>query len=186
MTETTAGSKAARLAEVYEQIPSTNCQGLCADSCCSMGQTRVEQVNIRAATGVMLPLAHAGARCAALTMLNRCGVYDVRPAVCRLWGTTRSMRCNFGCVPEGGFLSDAQAYELLARVAEIDGDPGQAEAFRAPFRDPDTAAAYMRALTRAQRERDLDFEERAARPGAVFVLGAGRISSSRPGGGGRA
>lgn len=175
------GSKAARLAAVYADMPAMNCQGLCADSCCSMGQTRVEQANIRAQTGVELPLAHAGVRCGALTMLNRCGVYDVRPTVCRLWGATRSMRCNYGCEPEGGFLTDAQAYELLARVAEIDGDPEQAEAFRAPWRDPDTAAEYMRGLMRMQRERDLEFEERAARPGAVFVLGPGRITSTRPG-----
>jgi hypothetical protein len=50
--------------------------------------------------------------------------------ICRIWGLTRSMTCSYGCVPKGGFLTDAHAYEYLARAADISGQPAMAARFR--------------------------------------------------------
>ena len=119
------------LAAVYATLPAMRCKGLCHESCFSMAQTGVEQANIEAHTGVRLPLAHAGKPCDALTVFGSCSVYDVRPTICRLWGLTASMRCPHGCEPWGGHVSDAQAHETLAQVADIAQDPAQADHFRA-------------------------------------------------------
>jgi Fe-S-cluster containining protein len=122
------------LAELYAELPAMQCHGLCSDSCFSLQQTGLEQRYAREVGGVQLDLVQAPPTgCRALTVLNRCGVYEARPMICRLWGMTPGMRCQYGCEPEGGFLTARQAYEFLARVAELDGDPVQAQAFRAPF-----------------------------------------------------
>jgi Fe-S-cluster containining protein len=166
------------LAQVYEQVPSTNCQGLCADSCCSFAMTTAEQTNIRVQAGVQLPLAHAGSYCPALTMFRQCGVYEVRPLICRIWGAVASMRCNYGCVPEGGFLTDHDAMRLLAQVNELAGDDRAAAEYRAVLAaDPDVVGRFMRSR---QKERDLAFLEKSSRSGAVFVAGPGRLAKKPP------
>ncbi len=136
--------------------------------------TVLEQRHIRESTGVVLPLAQAGKLCPALTMLRRCGVYEARPMICRLWGMVPMMRCNYGCVPVGGWLTDRQAYEFLARVAELAGDHAQAERYRAPFRDLGEESV-SRVLRSMQKESDLEYLQESARPGAVHVSNWGRI-----------
>lgn len=162
-----------QLREVWDQLPKTNCQGLCADSCYSMWQTPTEQQVIQRHTGQTLPLIHAGTPCQALTILRRCAVYEHRPLICRLWGMVASMRCGYGCIPEGGFLTDRQAYELIARVAEISGDREGADGIRAAFdQDEDAVERFLRSR---QKERDLRWEDRARRPDALQVLPGGRL-----------
>lgn len=166
------------LAAVYAQIPTTNCQGLCADSCCSFAMTVGEQRNIRAQTGVSLPLAHAGSFCPALTMLKQCSVYEVRPLICRIWGAVNTMRCGYGCEPDGGYLTDHDAMRLLAEVAELSGDTQAAAGYRAVMAlDPDQVGRWMRS---GQRERDLAFQDKLKRPGLVFLGAPGRIVKKDP------
>lgn len=174
----TPEAAAEALAEVYARVPSTNCQGLCADSCCSFAMTVMEQRNIRHQTGVQLPLAHAGSPCPSLTMLRRCGVYEVRPLICRIWGAVAAMRCGYGCQPEGGFLTDAQAFGLLAEVHEIAGDFEGAEGYRrVALMPPEQVARYMRA---SQKQRDLEHLAVTGRPGVVWMGAPGRIAKVNP------
>lgn len=108
-----------QLDALYAELPSMECAGLCHDSCGSIGMTVAEQRRI-AARGVNLPLmAVFPDLCPALTMLKRCGVYPVRPLICRLWGLVRSMPCTHGCRPEGGYLTEAQGHAFLRRAMEI-------------------------------------------------------------------
>jgi Fe-S-cluster containining protein len=179
----TAEGRMRALAELYERLPQMHCQGLCADSCYSLVQTRLEQQYVLAQTGVRLGLVQTPpTACPALGVLNRCTVREARPMICRLWGMTAGMRCQYGCEPEGGVLSAQQTYEFLAQVAELDGDVQEAARLREPFRaDPEAAE---RAMLAAQRQRDLDYEQRvrsAANP--VFVVRPGRLSKERPRGG---
>lgn len=170
----------AALAAVYAQMPTMQCLGLCSDSCYSLGQTRLERDYVRDRSGVELGLVQAPpTACPALDMLNRCSVYEVRPAICRLWGMARGMRCQYGCEPEGGFLTGQQAYELLAQVAELAGEPERAEEMRAPFReDPERAEAM---LLRLQRERDLNYERKVrAAKNPLFMVRPGVFSKDRP------
>ena len=113
-------------------MPVIDCQGLCSDSCFSMFSTPAEQRVIAEQTGRTLPLLHAPPEpCPELTMLKRCGVWESRPFVCRLWGVTEAMACPYGCRPEGGYLSEAEAAELLRRLSLLDG--GLARMNRAIF-----------------------------------------------------
>lgn len=178
MSKRNQNSREQALLDLYAELPRMQCQGLCADSCASMGMTVLEQRVIRVRTGRSLPLAHAGSLCPALTMLRQCSIYEVRPTICRLWGMVPAMRCNYGCTPEGGWLTDAQAYEFLARVAELGGDHEAAEGYRAPFRD-DLAPVAGRFLRRLQMERDLSYQRQVKDPRSIHVATPGRIVPKR-------
>jgi len=172
------------LVALYAELPVMRCQGLCSDSCFSLFQTRLERDHVREQTGVQLALVQAPPTpCAALTMLNQCGVYEARPMICRLWGMTMGLRCQYGCEPEGGFLTARQFYEFLARVAELAGDPDEARRMREPFeQDPEGAERRMLAW---QRRRDLVYDDQVRRAGdsARFVVGQGRLTKKQPRGG---
>jgi len=113
-------SPAAQLAAIYASLPEIECRGQCQNSCGSIGMTRLEQARISQRHGRTLPLVAAfDAGCPALTILGRCSVYADRPMVCRLWGLVPSMRCEHGCLPEGGELSEEQGRRLMAQVVSI-------------------------------------------------------------------
>jgi Fe-S-cluster containining protein len=121
--------------DVYDAIPSVPCQGLCIDSCGPIAMSREEDRRLRA-RGVEVPaIADAVAAiergenyyCPALRD-GRCGVYEDRPAICRLWGATESMPCPHGCTP-GRRLTQAESHELLRRAAVAGG--GMVEHFEA-------------------------------------------------------
>ena len=120
-----------QLDALYGELPPMECRGKCTDSCGSVAMTQPENDRIRRA-GVALPLlgAFGAEKCPALTGLGLCSVHPVRPMICRLWGMTARMRCPHGCRPEGGHLTDQQAYYLLARAAEIAGELELANRFR--------------------------------------------------------
>lgn len=177
------GAREALLA-LYAELPAMQCQGLCSDSCYSLVQTPVERDLVADRTGIELKLVQVPpTACPALGMLKTCLAYEVRPLICRLWGMTPGMRCQYGCEPEGGFLTAEQTYGFLARAAEIAGDDATAEQMRAAFRkDPVLAEKVM---LRLQRDRDLAYEARVQKAGgrAVFVTGPGQMSKQRPRGG---
>ncbi len=172
------------LAALYAELPRMQCQGLCSDSCYSLAQTPLEQAYVRSRTGVQLGLVQAPpTACPALGMLKTCTVYEARPMICRLWGMTPGMRCQYGCEPEGGYLTGRQTYEFLARAADLSGDARTARMMREAFeRDPERAERMMLAL---QRERDLEYEDKVRRAGetAWFAVGPGQFSRTRPRGG---
>lgn len=123
------------LRKLYEQVPRVECKGLCTDSCGPLDppQLEVEQMERRSgkpftsrATGAELRAAmRAGTlsgheRCCYLSRAGRCTVYGDRPMICRVWGAAESIPCHHGCKPVGGrFLTDAEAYRLLALAFEM-------------------------------------------------------------------
>lgn len=132
--------KDAALQAVYDQVPPmASCEGHCWNSCGPVPMSDRERQRIREAGYRISPpevaMASGGTYwCEALTGEGRCAVYELRPASCRTWGTARSLRCPWGCVPEGGWLSDAEVRSLLAESMEAGGggySPGAAAALRA-------------------------------------------------------
>jgi Fe-S-cluster containining protein len=117
----------ARLREMWERIPDIpDCKGMCSDSCGPIDMSLVERAMLRERGVEVPPLAETlgtGAMCPALTPMGRCSVYDDRPTVCRLWGAVAALRCPYGCTPAGGWLSDAESFELLRLSMEIGGAP---------------------------------------------------------------
>lgn len=112
----------AMLDELYASLPALECKGRCHDTCTAIDASELERQRI-AERGVTLPewidhgtlkaLIASGAtpRCPALSPLNTCRVYEVRPLICRAFGMTHDprnpfpnfgpMMCDHGCVPDG-------------------------------------------------------------------------------------
>ncbi|MDP1879296.1 MAG: YkgJ family cysteine cluster protein, partial [Actinomycetota bacterium] len=55
------------------------------------------------------------------TKTKKCSVYEVRPAICRLFGAVKGeLVCPHGYAPESSaLLSDKQAREILRKVDEL-------------------------------------------------------------------
>jgi len=117
----------AALAELYAQIPRIpDCDGRCWTSCGPINMADRERQRIRAAGYRITPYKQAMAEvdtyyCEALTEGRQCAVYEMRPMVCRLWGAVETLPCVYGCVPEGGFLSEAEGYRLIAESMRVGG-----------------------------------------------------------------
>ncbi len=181
-----APSVAARLDALYAEVPAIECQGLCWDSCGRLDMSSAERRRIKTEGGVEIPdgtKAAGPSLCVALTMFRRCGVYAIRPLVCRLWGVIESLPCTFGCRPER-MLSDEEAYELIAQALDISGQHEQAAEVREPWSTPERAAATAAALREQRRQRDLDYDIREAlakRNGSViYAAGRGRLAKTSP------
>jgi Fe-S-cluster containining protein len=115
------------LQKLYDQIPAIpDCDGRCWTSCGPVGMSDRERQRIRQAGVKITPAEQAMARidtfwCEALTSEKRCAVYELRPLSCRLWGAVEGMPCVYGCIPEGGRLSDAEGFRLVAESLRIGG-----------------------------------------------------------------
>lgn len=95
-----------------EQIPTFECVPGCHD-CCGPVTTSSEEM-------ARLPRKSAAEQLAALDELNcvhlgphGCTVYDERPLICRLFGTTPRMPCPHGRAPAESI--DPQAEQLVHR-----------------------------------------------------------------------
>ena len=125
----------AELQKLYDRIPVIpDCDGRCWTSCGPVGMSDRERQRIRQAGYKITPYRQAMRKvetfyCEALTSGKRCAVYDRRPLICRLWGTVESMPCIYGCIPEGGFLSEAEGYWLVGESLRIGGgeNPSQVD-----------------------------------------------------------
>jgi Fe-S-cluster containining protein len=113
---------------LYAQLPSLACQGLCHDSCGPVDMSVRERARIIERAGPVT--CGPGASCSMLTAERRCGVYDIRPMICRLWGLLRGLRCPYGCEPER-WLTDAEACAFIVGADRIGGCPEGDRAQRA-------------------------------------------------------
>lgn len=106
---------------LYDQIPDPGCRGLCQEACGPIDMHPYERARIRRA-GVTIPtpadavkqlLATGSYTCPALDN-GRCGAYEVRPTLCRLYGAAEELKCEHGCRPAGGHLPAQDAQRILA------------------------------------------------------------------------
>lgn len=129
--------------ELYAQLPTIACKGLCANSCGPIDMSNVERRQL-AHLGVTIPVFDSshhrrwaeGERldCPALVekkshpfaaklRMGKCSVYADRPLICRLWGVAESMPCPSGCEVSPRMLTDLEAYAFIFRANEIGGHP---------------------------------------------------------------
>lgn len=107
------------LAAIYAKIPEVNCKGKC-QKCCGPILCQQIEWNQVVATGQVKPEAEVPIlQCPALTERGKCSAYAVRPAICRLWGAVKKMRCPHGCRPKR-WLSDGEAREILEKIRQLD------------------------------------------------------------------
>ncbi len=119
----------ARLEALYAEVQQPECKGLCKDSCGPIGMNPREHQRI-AERGVKIPhhvdaleqLVETGDYTCPALKDGQCGVYDIRPMLCRLWGAIESLPCTYGCRPVGGLMPDVEASTLLAKSLDV-GNP---------------------------------------------------------------
>lgn len=125
----TPDERTAAIEAIYARVPTIDCRGLCTNSCTVVPMSVHEGRRLRK-NGTPLPSAEEGLvglardfehyRCPALVD-GRCTVYELRPLICRLYGAVEDMRCEHGCVPDGGFLTTAEARQLIDEITEAGG-----------------------------------------------------------------
>ena len=111
---------------LYEALPEVKCQRKCQAACGPIIMSQAEADRI-AAHVEERPLRAAvptdGELCPALSVMGGCMIYEVRPAICRLYGILKALPCQWGCVPEH-WINDADAYQLMAALDALsEGGP---------------------------------------------------------------
>lgn len=124
-------AKLAKIDALLGKLPTFKCKEGCYDCCGPVELSRLEymrciQASGRTAEDVRLQmqnnLKQGTYLCPLLnTETGRCTVYEVRPAICRLFGVVRNqLLCPHGFAPESStLLSDKQARDILKKVEEL-------------------------------------------------------------------
>ena len=125
-------AKIKALDALYATLPKLNCQGKCVACCQTFGMTGLEQRRLERQVG---PLKTKRLRCdtesgqtlgvhnvlkgvCPLLKDGVCSAYEIRPAICRVWGTTLLMQCPHGCQPER-LLTEAEAFRFMQAVMRL-------------------------------------------------------------------
>ena len=116
----------AALEAIYAELPAIDCRRLCHAACGPIVMSRVEGERMASMAGGAA--GGSGVREAAADLVcpyleresGLCGVYALRPLICRLWGATESLRCEWGCEPSA-VLSDLEVERLAKRVLALSG-----------------------------------------------------------------
>jgi uncharacterized protein len=104
--------------KIYAEVPDARCKGLCHQACGPIAMSPAEQCAIAAKHGTA-PEAVVGTLTCTKLSGTRCSIYADRPLICRLYGTTRQLRCQHGCGPAGGFMPERDAKKLLHRAQRL-------------------------------------------------------------------
>lgn len=117
--------KEARIRALYERIPEIECKGLCADQCTAILMSKTEERTLEEAghevPQVLDVLRSESHRCPLLCPSSgRCTAYRERPTICRLYGVSPSMECQYGCKPKR-MLTESEAGGIMRQVMAIGG-----------------------------------------------------------------
>lgn len=66
------------------------------------------------------PTLNDDAQCGYLSE-GKCSVYDVRPAICRLFGSTEKLPCIHGCEPDNGRIPETESMKILDEIDKLNG-----------------------------------------------------------------
>ncbi len=110
--------------ELYTQIPSMSCPSGCSDCCCLVRFSRYEVAQISTAKLIRAVFTRfrqaTTQKCPHVTENNYCNIYQVRPFVCRLFGTAdhERLRCPKGVQPKKMLTAD-EAEKLINQFLRI-------------------------------------------------------------------
>ncbi len=119
-------SKYRKLEELYKRIPKIDCKGDCHHSCTIIPASKIE---IKRAREKMLKnpfnpvhalqnLQDKKIPCCAALKERRCAIYNIRPAICRLYGVAEGIECQFGCKPDK-LMTKQEAYDLIREIEAL-------------------------------------------------------------------
>jgi hypothetical protein len=124
------------LQRLYAQLPGIGCQRKCQKACGPIALTRLElhqllrfnprldvsRIKGKTEGGYSLGLLYliVGAENGTCPFLKdgSCSVYEHRPLICRLWGSTQVLVCPFGCQPER-VLSEEEAFRFAREAIRL-------------------------------------------------------------------
>lgn len=103
---------------LLKDVPTFTCKEGCSDCCGVVPMTRLEWKRIQERTGIKTQFTSKG-RCALLKN-GKCSVYDIRPAICRIFGTSEYsiLTCPHGCRSQQ-LLSKTTTDNLTDRVRTL-------------------------------------------------------------------
>ena len=110
--------------ELYAQIPNMNCPSGCSDCCCLVRFSRYEVGQISTAKIIRAVYTRfrqaTTQKCPHVTKDSHCNIYQVRPFVCRLFGTAdhERLRCPKGVRAEK-MLTAEEAKKLTDQYLQI-------------------------------------------------------------------
>ena len=100
------------LKELYAKIPEFECIPGCTECCGPIPVSDVECAEIGCKNTHLLPLKYGKFDCAYSTEKG-CAIYEKRPLMCRLFGTTQDLACPKGRQPKK-MLSETEALEIMS------------------------------------------------------------------------
>lgn len=105
---------------IYAKLPKINCQKKCQECCGQVMMTDFEFQRIVNRTGRNPPIPNSLLEPCHWLKDGGCKVYDIRPAICRLWGLVDFpiMKCPFGCVPER-WLSNEEGLAIIDEIQRL-------------------------------------------------------------------
>lgn len=125
-----ASQRAALIAEIYASIPKVACKRICGpDYCGPILMSRLElsailkarpDIKPKLVPGIGKVLANDCEACPLLAPDGSCSAYDLRPAICRLFGAVavETMMCRHGCQPER-YLTPLESANILRKIAQL-------------------------------------------------------------------
>lgn len=127
-----------KLNALYEQVPELDCKGLCHHSCGPIRMSARERQRLAQAghkvTDHQTMVAKAAndpanaddhLTCDLLDPDTRkCRAYELRPMICRVWGSSDALPCPYGCAPKDGQprLTEAQTANLVDATMKSGGE----------------------------------------------------------------
>lgn len=124
-----------KLDKMYSAIPELECKGFCESTCTTFPVSEGERKNYIETLGydplpnhtretlANIEIEHLKsgkvpiAPCPQLKN-GKCSIYPIRPMICRLFGTTKQLRCPFGCLPKK-WVPDRDAKKMLNKIENI-------------------------------------------------------------------
>ena len=103
-----------KLEEIYSRIAALKCKRKCQEACGPILMESVEWKRLKSAG----PVPDLRDMNCPLLQGSDCSRYGLRPAICRLWGVVKAMRCPHGCKPKR-WMTDAEAHGILRQVREL-------------------------------------------------------------------
>ena len=108
----------AAILAAYAKIPQVNCQRKCQEACGPIMMSKSEQRRIENHVGRKVNFLNMETlTCPLLTPSGACGIYEQRPAICRMYGAVKMLACPHGCEPER-WLTNEEAREILTGLGE--------------------------------------------------------------------
>lgn len=102
------------LTELRQTIPDAECKGLCHQACGIVPFAPIENAAIKNQKPIKTTT------CPYLDENNQCSEYENRPIMCRLYGVSENLTCQFGCKVQ---VSSQQASDIIKKYSLLFGGP---------------------------------------------------------------